>query len=563
MSKILMYERKYTILHIALLILISFVSFGNEAINNNEVFTQILRVFWAYEVIKLVIINQDSQKVDKWLNYGKNYSIIKAIELIIYTFLYVYGGESFMWASIFYILIIMEVNIAKNKTGNIAHNVLYMFPMVYVLSLYYGQGAIETNNLKFYVLANFIALMIIDNVIGWTIHELEKEGSKNRELLLESKKKNNELVKIEKEMHDANQRLIEQKETLEKMNEKFRKSNAELYILKEMGSHMDYFLGIDPLLDLVVDMVLGIMGVDLCSIILYDKNENEQLKFYSKGIYDNGVIADFEREVIYGEVKDWIINKKFRVENNAKEKSYSFLKGRNVGSYIMVPLQKGDVIYGAMYVEHSYDNYFPEGSIQLFKVISAEVRMAIENVKLYKQMEDMATKDGLTKIYNRMYMQKEFSEMFKKARENKSNLAICIFDLDHFKNVNDTYGHLFGDKVLIETVNTAKKHVDKYNGLMARYGGEEFFVAFENKTIEESKQIFEDIRKDIEEHRFVEGEISMNVTSSFGVVNYPEVDIDFEKDFLKLADDALYYSKENGRNRVSIYSEIAEKIKHD
>lgn len=156
--------------------------------------------------------------------------------------------------------------------------------------------------------------------------------------------------------------------------------------------------------------------------------------------------------------------------------------------------------------------------------------------------KDKAFRDELTQIYNRAYFNKELDE--KLATTNKEPISLLFFDIDKFKNFNDTYGHQTGDTILKELALLVNKHI-RQTDTLARWGGEEFIIILPNSDINIAYKVAQNLRQIIQEHNFAD---NLNVTCSFGVAQYK----DGEKcdELIKKVDTALYKAKENGRNRV-------------
>lgn len=126
-----------------------------------------------------------------------------------------------------------------------------------------------------------------------------------------------------------------------------------------------------------------------------------------------------------------------------------------------------------------------------------------------------------------------------------------MFDIDHFKKVNDTYGHLAGDRVLMQVAKTAKAALREGDILM-RYGGEEFLVILPGASKEGSRAVGEKLRRMVEETSIADGDQVIRVTISIGVTSYPELEATGEQILVKRSDEALYRAKETGRNKVSM-----------
>jgi len=163
-----------------------------------------------------------------------------------------------------------------------------------------------------------------------------------------------------------------------------------------------------------------------------------------------------------------------------------------------------------------------------------------------QKYHDLAIKDPLTGIYNRMYWMDEFDKEISRSKRYDHPLSVVMFDIDHFKSVNDTFGHQVGDQVLIKLVDIISESIRDRIDLFARYGGEEFILMLPESHLDGAKEMAEKLRQRIEEACFPNVE---HITCSFGVSALRVEDC---KDVLiKRADDALYRAKEEGRNRVS------------
>lgn len=182
------------------------------------------------------------------------------------------------------------------------------------------------------------------------------------------------------------------------------------------------------------------------------------------------------------------------------------------------------------------------------KVLDPKVKKSIE--LLLKDLErnidylyTIATIDEKTGLYNNKFFNQLAENEIEKAKRGEK-LSLLIIDLDKFKNLNDTYGHLIGDKVLEELARVLRKTVRKYD-IVSRFGGEEFFVLFPNTNLQRARKASERIRKAVELDKFMK---KYSVTMSGGVTQFKKGD-SLTK-MAKRADKALYVSKDSGRNRV-------------
>ena len=186
------------------------------------------------------------------------------------------------------------------------------------------------------------------------------------------------------------------------------------------------------------------------------------------------------------------------------------------------------------------------------RMISKVVTSALNNIELFKKMEDLSNIDGLTELYNRRCFNNMIERKTSEAGRMKVPLSMIMLDIDHFKKVNDVYGHKAGDDVIRFISKTIRNSVRKVD-FAARYGGEEFVILLNNTTVESAAKIAEKIRNLVRDASVNADGIILSVTASFGVSSFPEPSMS-AGELVKNADTALYYSKEHGRDQVSIFS---------
>lgn len=169
-------------------------------------------------------------------------------------------------------------------------------------------------------------------------------------------------------------------------------------------------------------------------------------------------------------------------------------------------------------------------------------------------LNNLANIDGLTGIYNHRFFQNALDQEISRATRHESYLSLLLIDIDHFKVINDTYGHQAGDFVLIEFAKVLMKNIRKYD-ILARYGGEEFAVILPKTTEQDALSVGEKLRLEIEQTTFSGESGDHRITASFGqAYANPSTDEKFSKNiFINQADEALYEAKEKGRNLVIAY----------
>ncbi|MEW5825489.1 MAG: diguanylate cyclase [Candidatus Bipolaricaulota bacterium] len=175
--------------------------------------------------------------------------------------------------------------------------------------------------------------------------------------------------------------------------------------------------------------------------------------------------------------------------------------------------------------------------------------LALNNAITHGRLQRLAALDPLTGVYNRRFGMTRLHEEFDRAVRMNAPLGVLMFDLDHFKQVNDTYGHLVGDRVLVTVAGIAKS-VLRDGDVLIRYGGEEFLAVLPAASSEDVRQIAERLRHAVEEAAIADGPRSVRTTISLGGSSYPNHNVQKDSDLVHLADEALFRAKDAGRNRL-------------
>ena len=174
-----------------------------------------------------------------------------------------------------------------------------------------------------------------------------------------------------------------------------------------------------------------------------------------------------------------------------------------------------------------------------------------ELVHSNRKLNEISITDALTGLHNRGYMIDRLNLEFKRAERNQESLTCLMIDLDHFKQVNDTYGHKFGD-VILRAVSRRLRGLIRETDIFGRYGGEEFLIVLPNTSLEGGELLAEKLRAGLEAERVTYECFSLMVTASFGVASTEIAEVITADHLLQLSDRALYQAKESGRNRVCV-----------
>lgn len=229
------------------------------------------------------------------------------------------------------------------------------------------------------------------------------------------------------------------------------------------------------------------------------------------------------------------------------------LKYRN-GSSLCIPISDSVHFQGILQIYSSKYNFFNNKMVAMLKSYVEVTKMALNNKKSLQLLNKQASTDRLTKLYNRSFLDTFLENQIKASALSEHRLSLIAIDVDHFKTINDTYGHTAGDHVLT-LASQAMLQCLRKSDLVARFGGDEFIAVLPETSTKTAYAIAERIRRSIEEINIppIDGVNIPKITSSLGVSTYPDF-CDSKHSLIRTADIALYKAKHNGRNRSMVYT---------
>lgn len=219
-------------------------------------------------------------------------------------------------------------------------------------------------------------------------------------------------------------------------------------------------------------------------------------------------------------------------------------------SIVCVPLKSKNQILGVVELVNSLgEGRFSEADLRILSSIADYAAIAIENARYFEKVRELVITDDLSGLYNARYLLEFLDYEIDRARRYGNDLSLVFLDLDYFKDVNDTYGHLVGSRLLTEMGHLIQKHIRKAD-IAARYGGDEFVIALPNTSKEGAHTMASNLRRLVKDHYFLSEEgYRIRITASFGVASYP-ADAQSKQALIRLADQAMYRVKESTRDAV-------------
>ena len=313
-------------------------------------------------------------------------------------------------------------------------------------------------------------------------------------------------------------------------------------------------LSLEEISAVLVDRLPSILSIHFFTLFLYDKdkrmlnlmchNHPDIESSFSLSLSSSLIM---ESAVLSGQ---YILGQRFKDSKYYRGSNNKFFKK---DFFVTIPLKIEKEIVGVLNINDGEQDSFEESSLEMVLDISDFISMSVSNAILYEQTKQLAVTDGLTGISNRPNMEQALQNEFERSMRYGAPLSVVLLDVDHFKGVNDTYGHQKGDEILVAVASLLKK-VCCTNDIAARYGGEEFLMILPQSNAQGAFKIADRVREGIMKMSFTGNDSNFSVTTSCGVA---ELDRDFIKNtdqLIATADQALYDAKNGGRNKTIIGS---------
>ncbi len=347
------------------------------------------------------------------------------------------------------------------------------------------------------------------------------------------------------------------------------RANKQMLTLQHIWDMMNSSKPLSSVLNAIVNSLQGELGY-LYSFIVKQKSDNDgeylQIAASSRTDFDskfkkyfNCDVTDFRMNFPdFAELKNAVAdNQIYQSAEIAKlicgfipelneEKVKSFINDAGMKSYILVPLKSKQAHFGSMIVFSSRDTV-SNSELNFLNLFAKQIELAITIADLFQAVKEQAVTDGMTGLYNRRYFEEFIKKEATRAVRQNQKFTVIGLDLDHLKQINDKYGHNYGDiaiKAIAEVLKNNARSID----VASRMGGEEFNLILPGVDSEGGCIAAERIRKAIES---VELEKIGHITASLGVATYLEHSDDIDE-LLEITDQAMYESKRNGRNRVTL-----------
>ena len=334
------------------------------------------------------------------------------------------------------------------------------------------------------------------------------------------------------------------------------KKLKEYLALYELGKMLTSTLDLSKVYDNI--LILFENFIKNCAVVVYNADITKECDMKGFSGFERASMIDAKDALM-----DYINNPRLekaeeRIESNIyiyDTRDLSLFSNTGFEKVIILPIENAEKSSGFVFV---FADAITEEKKECLNFVKEQIGLAVDNSLRYLNAQEMAYMDELTKVYNIRYLYVALENELKRAERFGTFISILFLDLDYFKKVNDTHGHLVGSRLLIEIASEIKKSVRGID-IVIRYGGDEFVVICTETDTDLALKVAERIRRRIEEREFFkEDGHPVKITASIGIATYP-VHGEMKSELIDLADKAMYRGKELSRNVVCMTDKVAKK----
>ncbi|MBS1113284.1 MAG: response receiver sensor diguanylate cyclase [Nitrospirae bacterium] len=349
--------------------------------------------------------------------------------------------------------------------------------------------------------------------------------------------------------------------------ESLYRDRKDLEALLELTNLASSTLNPKEVLYLIVKKISEILKVTRCSMISINAEDERYAQVLST--FEDPSLTNIRLDLKkYPEIRNALSRRKPVIIKDAQKDPLmkevkEIIAPLGIRSIIVIPIFFREEVIGTMLLRTSRAHHaFTKREIQLCVALANASSHALYNAflfqKLYREkakLEKLAITDYLTGIYNIRYFYSRLEEEFSRAERYQLPLSCIMLDIDHFKKINDSYGHRIGDFILREFAQVVKRYTRK-SDLLARYGGEEFIVLLPQTSLKGALIEARRLQKVVREIRFRQLREGQGITVSFGISAFPDKEIKNPDDLINSADNALYQAKEKGRDLIVSHASL-------
>jgi diguanylate cyclase (GGDEF)-like protein len=333
--------------------------------------------------------------------------------------------------------------------------------------------------------------------------------------------------------------------------------------LYQASASLSEALRVEQILQQVLGFCREVTRFETCAICLFEEGDDHFIVPVAEGYPKKMKTSSFPLDS--PNWAGWILRSQDRSHVNTVLRTGMPVLDRQEdqtanANFVGIPLHAKNRICGTLLVTHRGKAFSPD-DIRVLKILCNQAGVAIENARVYERLEQWAATDSLTGLFNRRYFHQALEREVARVGRREGSVALILLDIDHFKKLNDSYGHPMGD-VVLKKVGEILRGALRKGDVLARYGGEEFVILLPEATYRGTRDFAERIRKSIASGALHPAGVRRKVTVSVGWSLFPD-DTDSSQKFVELADRALYFAKDTGRNRTAGYHLLRAGVETD
>lgn len=365
------------------------------------------------------------------------------------------------------------------------------------------------------------------------------------------------LHQLFRDLRRTNKMLRLQKKKLQEEKNAFKRWGEDLSLLNELGKAVVGTLDADKIVLTAYTRMQALVPHDTLSVALL---KQKKLWVLSNIKLDGQELEEIKALVLSAlkEIVDVPGENTYKTEVKYLKKEKNEASQTNihlddpkfkVSNRLFLPMEIGDNRIGGLQLIRYADEPFSEHQHNIVSMIVSTLTLALRNSEIHREVQEMATIDSLTGLFNKRYFIENLTKEFKSTIRYQTPVSLIMLDLDDFKPVNDRFGHQAGDLVLREITSLVARSLREID-VPARYGGDEIAIILPETVMEQAFFVAKRIKRLIEDHPIKFGENCIKVTASFGISSCPSSQIKTAEDMIMAADKALYEAKRDGRNRI-------------
>ncbi len=359
-----------------------------------------------------------------------------------------------------------------------------------------------------------------------------------------------------KDLRSANKMLRLQKKKLLQERNSFKRWGEDLSLLNELSKSVVSTLDTDKIILTAYTRMQKIVPHDILTVVLFKQKKLwvlANIKLHGEELEEIKALAlSVIKEIVNTSDED---SYKMAIKCLKRDRPQTSDFRLQISNRLFFPIEVGDSRIGTLYLIRYSDEPFSEHQYNIASMIASTLTLALRNSEIHREVQEMATIDSLTGLFNKRYFLDMLNKEFKSMMRYQNPVSLIMLDMDNFKPINDQFGHQVGDMVLREIASLLTRSLREID-IPSRYGGDEIAIILPETVMEQAYFVAKRIKRLIEEYSIRSGENCIKVTASFGISSCPDSEIKSAEDMIVAADKALYEAKRYGRNRIEADKDI-------